>query len=81
MLVGPGTGVAAMRSIIRNRLVVENKKGSRIKVGQTFLFFGCRRRDSDWLYFDEWRTKLDESSGILRRDDGKKIDHLHSITV
>lgn len=78
LLVGPGTGVAAMRSIIRNRLLAggvmrtcelnDGAHGSRI--GKVHLFFGCRRRDADWLYFDEWREAVEDSRGLLQRDDG-----------
>lgn len=51
ILVGPGTGIAPMRALLqerRHQRVVEKKA-----VGDTTLFFGCRRRDHDFLYEQE----------------------------
>lgn len=51
IMVGPGTGVAPMRALLqerRHQRVVEKKT-----VGETLLFFGCRRRDHDFLYEEE----------------------------
>lgn len=45
ILVGPGTGVAPMRSFISS---------SRNRSGENILFFGCRNERGDYLYKDEW---------------------------
>ena len=45
ILVGPGTGVAPMRSFISSS---ENMSKENI------LFFGCRNEQGDYLYKDEW---------------------------
>jgi NADPH-ferrihemoprotein reductase len=53
IMVGPGTGVAPFRGFVQER-VEQAKKGE--NVGPTVLFYGCRRRDEDWLYRDEWES-------------------------
>ena len=51
IMVGPGTGVAPFRGFVQER-AEQARKGE--KVGPTILFYGCRRRDQDWLYREEW---------------------------
>jgi sulfite reductase alpha subunit-like flavoprotein len=72
--------VAAMRSIIRNRLCLSgvvnqscklNGGALKGKFGCVRLFFGCRRRDADWLYFEEWKDAVKDFQGVLNRDDGE----------
>lgn len=53
ILVGPGTGVAPMRSIISHRLSSQ-QSGATESTGQTVLFYGCRSRLADYLYREEW---------------------------
>ncbi|KAM9888144.1 hypothetical protein OXX79_013115 [Metschnikowia pulcherrima] len=53
ILVGPGTGVAPMRAFVRERVALLKASDS-IKLGKTVLFYGCRRRDEDYLYREEW---------------------------
>jgi NADPH-ferrihemoprotein reductase len=55
IMVGPGTGVAPFRGFIQER-AEQAKRGE--NVGPTVLFYGCRRRDEDWLYRDEWEVNL-----------------------
>ncbi|XP_048202619.1 NADPH-dependent diflavin oxidoreductase 1 isoform X2 [Perognathus longimembris pacificus] len=47
IMVGPGTGVAAFRAAIQER-VARGWTGN-------FLFFGCRHRDQDFYWEAEWR--------------------------
>ncbi|KAF2273522.1 NADPH-cytochrome P450 reductase, variant [Westerdykella ornata] len=51
IMVGPGTGVAPFRAFVQER-AAQAKAGQ--KVGKTILFFGCRRRNEDFLYAKEW---------------------------
>ncbi|KAM0248513.1 hypothetical protein ACHAQJ_009450 [Trichoderma viride] len=51
ILIGPGTGVAPMRAFVQERAKLAQFGHI---VGQTLLFFGCRRREEDYLYESEW---------------------------
>jgi NADPH-ferrihemoprotein reductase len=62
IMVGPGTGVAPFRGFIQER-AEQAKRGE--SVGPTVLFYGCRRRDEDWLYKDEWEVSLTYSSTFV----------------
>lgn len=46
VMVGPGTGLAPFRSFLKERTL------SGKPFGPAALFFGCRRRDQDYLYGD-----------------------------
>ena len=55
VLVGPGTGVAPFRAIVKERVL----KG---ETASTLLFYGGRWRARDFLYEHEWR-ELEKQSG------------------
>ncbi|RMD42725.1 hypothetical protein DV735_g2419, partial [Chaetothyriales sp. CBS 134920] len=59
IMIGPGTGVAPFRAFIQER-AAQAKQGE--TVGETVLFYGCRKRSEDWLYKDEW-NKYKEDLG------------------
>ncbi|CAG8713465.1 14119_t:CDS:10, partial [Acaulospora morrowiae] len=69
ILIGPGTGVSVMRAFLQKRIsdgAIEN-----------YLFFGCRNRDKDYYYKEEWDKYV--SDGQLKvfvafsRDQEEKI--------
>ena len=64
VLVGPGTGVAPMRAILRERTHALAAGGSAApwgpaRVSRATLYFGCKRRDDDHLYADEMAAWVD----------------------
>jgi NADPH-ferrihemoprotein reductase len=64
IMVGPGTGVAPFRGFIQER-AEQAKKGE--DVGQTVLFYGCRKQSEDWLYKAEWEVGFNYSSTSVSR--------------
>ena len=60
ILIGPGTGLAPLRGFIQERAA---QRRSGVAVGKTWLFFGCRRSDHDYLYQRELEGYRDE--GVL----------------
>ncbi len=60
IMVGPGTGIAPFRGFLRER----RASGA---AGKSWLFFGDRRRATDFLYGDELQGHL--ASGVLTRLD------------
>ena len=66
VMIGPGTGIAPIKSLVWERLQwaqqtqarpPEASNGSisgKIDVGEMALFFGCRNKDADYFYQEEW---------------------------
>ena len=67
VMVGPGTGVAPIRSLIWERLQWAHELETRSQangngvtngigsIGENVLFFGCRNREADFFYGNEWQ--------------------------
>ncbi|KAM4850693.1 NADPH-dependent diflavin oxidoreductase 1 isoform 4-T5 [Urocitellus parryii] len=75
IMVGPGTGVAPFRAAVQER-VAQGQTGN-------FLFFGCRWRDQDFYWGDEWQEL--EKRGCLTlvtafsREQGRKVYVQHRL--
>ncbi|KAI9338387.1 hypothetical protein DFJ73DRAFT_662620 [Zopfochytrium polystomum] len=58
VMIGPGTGVAPFRGFIHERLQIASARVATATttkpVGSTWLFYGCRHPDQDFLYRDEF---------------------------
>jgi sulfite reductase (NADPH) flavoprotein alpha-component len=72
IMVGPGTGVAPFRSFVQDR------EGRGVKNGKSWLFFGDQRKDTDFLYHDEWDKYLESKalgklSTAFSRDQVQKV--------
>lgn len=79
ILVGPGTGIAPMRAFIRDRVaLLQNSENT--KIGKIKLFYGCRNRDEDYLYKNEWPeyarklgNRFEMDVAFSREDKAKKV--------
>ncbi|KAL3442197.1 hypothetical protein BJX65DRAFT_287295 [Aspergillus insuetus] len=82
MLIGPGTGVAPLRSMLWEKAAIvksyqEENPGVEPPVEPTILLYGGRNRASDYFFEEEWR----QLSGLVKlqvltafsRDQQKKI--------
>lgn len=59
MMVGPGTGLAPFIGFIQDRAY--HKEAGK-DVGKTTLYFGCRKREEDFIYEEhltKWQVHLD----------------------
>eukprot|EP00815_Leptocylindrus_aporus_P005913 CAMPEP_0116075498 /NCGR_PEP_ID=MMETSP0322-20121206/16662_1 /TAXON_ID=163516 /ORGANISM="Leptocylindrus danicus var. apora, Strain B651" /LENGTH=689 /DNA_ID=CAMNT_0003565551 /DNA_START=174 /DNA_END=2243 /DNA_ORIENTATION=+ len=51
ILIGPGTGIAPMRALLHERAYQKNVLGK--EIGKNVLYFGCKKRNVDYLYSNE----------------------------
>lgn len=79
ILVGPGTGIAPMRGFVRERLSLL-KNSENVKLGKIILFYGCRNRNEDYLYKNEWPDyaqklgdRFEMDVAFSREDQSKKV--------
>jgi sulfite reductase alpha subunit-like flavoprotein len=54
VMVGPGTGVAPMRSLVYQRMMWREELGLQNTDVKDILFFGCRNAEADYFFKDEW---------------------------
>jgi len=71
IMIGPGTGVAPMRSMVWERLLWAQEARAQLgttsvsppaglpSIPQSLLFFGCRSQSADFFYHDEWNAMKD----------------------
>ncbi|KAF2215481.1 hypothetical protein CERZMDRAFT_35535, partial [Cercospora zeae-maydis SCOH1-5] len=66
VMIGPGTGLAPMRSMIHERVKwveeTQSAKCPKALAGDT-LFFGCRNENSDYFFREEWQS-FAENDGL-----------------
>jgi sulfite reductase alpha subunit-like flavoprotein len=78
IMVGPGTGVAPFRAFIQHRQLCVSEATPR--PGPALLFFGCRRRDQDFLYRDlleGWdSTGAVQLQTAFSREGSRKVNHM-----
>ncbi|POM69050.1 NADPH-cytochrome p450 reductase [Phytophthora palmivora] len=60
ILIGPGTGIAPMRAFLHERA---KQQDDGVAVGKSIMYFGCRRRDEDFIYKEELEGF--QESGVL----------------
>lgn len=90
VMVGPGTGVAPMRSLIWERWLWAQEMSSQNRsnghgitnghsssIGESILFYGCRNRNADYFYGNEWED-LKNKMGLqvftaFSRDQKQKV--------
>jgi sulfite reductase alpha subunit-like flavoprotein len=70
ILIGPGTGIAPMRSIWRevksSKRVINTSSLTSSSSSSVFLFFGCRHKEKDWLYQEECLKEFyDKDNGVI----------------
>lgn len=62
LMIGPGTGLAPFRGFIQERSLQKHKNPN-IEMSNE-LYFGCRRRDTDYIYQDELEQA--EQNGLIK---------------
>ncbi|GAA97161.1 uncharacterized protein L969DRAFT_84417 [Mixia osmundae IAM 14324] len=69
VMIGPGTGVAPFRGFLQDRLALARKakakdgEGALADWADMVLYYGCRRKDQDYLYESEWKEYAAELDG------------------
>ncbi|XP_054020285.1 methionine synthase reductase [Dryobates pubescens] len=61
MMVGPGTGIAPFIGFLQHREKLREEHPD-WQFGETWLFFGCRHQDRDYLFKDELRRFLENGT-------------------
>ena len=71
IMIGPGTGVAPFRGFVQERVALarkaieKNGPDALADWAPMYLFYGCRNRDEDFLYREEWPKYEEELRGKL----------------
>lgn len=80
IMVGPGTGLAPFRGFIQERQFLRDEGKV---VGDTILYFGCRKKSEDFIYKEELEEYVAKGTLTLKtafsRDQEKKIYVTHLI--
>ena len=83
ILIGPGTGIAPLRSLLWERLrwsqdqILDGQVHEFSKSASNLLFFGCRNEASDYFFRDEWESLKEKMSlnvhAAFSRDQKAKV--------
>ncbi|KAF7956090.1 hypothetical protein EAE96_005011 [Botrytis aclada] len=78
ILVGAGTGIAPLRSLILQRLKqISDTPEGRVQFGKMHLIYGGRNRNADYFYGNQWESAQVQdhlhASAVFSRDQKKKI--------
>lgn len=80
IMIGPGTGLAPFRGFIQERALAKEEGKP---VGETILYFGCRKRSEDYLYEEELEDYVKKGALKLHlafsRDQAKKVYVTHKL--
>ncbi len=58
IMIAPGTGVAPIRSLIKT--ISESSNSITTNESNKILFFGCRFKEKDFLFKDEWKELVEQ---------------------
>lgn len=61
MMVGPGTGIAPFIGFLQHRQKLHEDQKD-LTFGETWLFYGCRHQDKDYLFQDELRSFVENGT-------------------
>lgn len=61
LMIGPGTGLAPFRGFIQERKFLKDEGKP---VGETILYFGCRKKAEDYIYQNELEEFV--NNGVLK---------------
>ncbi|XP_053570489.1 methionine synthase reductase isoform X2 [Bombina bombina] len=61
VMVGPGTGIAPFIGFLQHREKLQ-EQNPELKFGETWLFFGCRNRDKDYIFRQELSCFLENGT-------------------
>lgn len=79
LMIGPGTGVAPMRSMAYERIQWAERNNSR---QSSVLFFGCRKEKADYFFEDEWQNLATQGLAVFpgfSRDQGKPRTYVQDL--
>ncbi|NP_001306717.1 NADPH--cytochrome P450 reductase [Bactrocera dorsalis] len=80
IMVGPGTGLAPFRGFIQERQYLRDEGKN---VGDTILYFGCRKRSEDYIYEEELEEFIKKGTLTMKaafsRDQNEKVYVSHLI--
>lgn len=62
ILIGPGTGIAPMMAFLQERRYQRLNNKTKSKIGDTILFFGCRRSTEDYIYEKEIQSYIHDKT-------------------